>query len=578
MTEETKPNVQEVAKTGNNRRDFLKKVGAIGVGLPILGQASALAMPGRSAANAAAKPLAKGEETILNILQTTDIHCQIHPHDEMFWENEQAVFRKTGGYAHMASYFKAERARHANTFIIDTGDMFQGSALSVKTTGQAMLPILNAMGYDLYIPGNWEVVYHKRNMLRLMGGLDAPKVCANMYHDLGGGTRGELIFHPYKIWHVAGVKIGFLSYTDHLVPKRQSPNYSKGIVYTKPEHNLKHYVEVLREHEGCAYVILLSHLGLSQQIALSNNPDCAGVDIILGGDTHERVRKPIVGKYSKVVEPGAFGSFVGKLQLKVKDGKVIEEQYELDEIDSKRYAADPAIAALIKANEQPFQEDIYKVVGYSTLPLYRYFVVENTIDTMILNALRWNLPEIDIVLSNGFRFCPPRSTPDHTGNIPITRGYIYDMLPVDSVIRTGKVTGQQIAVWLEKELNNVFAQDASKRFGGWVIKFQGMEVSFNAFGEEGKRVQSVTVAGQPLQLDKVYSVSACERDGDPEDVLCRLTGVKDTQNTDYTLHDAMLKYLAAASPVTPTPPLNAKILDGPSTLLSQVFGVDYEFR
>lgn len=575
MKENERP--QEVSQ-GSDRRNFLKKVGALGLGLPIITQTAALATAGSKDATTDGALPAADEITTLNILQTTDIHCQIHPHDELFWEDNKAVFRKTGGYAHLATYFQREKAKHANTFIIDTGDMFQGSELSVKTTGKAMLPILNNMGYDLYIPGNWEVVYHKRNMLTLMGGLNAPKVCANMYHDLGEGKRGELIFHPYKIWNVAGVKIGFLSYTDHLVPKRQSPSYSKGIVYTKPEHNLKHYVEVLREHEGCAYVILLSHLGLSQQIALSNNPDCAGVDIILGGDTHERVRKPIVGKYSKVVEPGAFGSFVGKLQLKVQNGKVIEEYYALDEVDVASYPADAGIAALVQANEQPFAEDIYKVVGYSTLPLYRYFVVENTIDTFILNALKWKLPEIDIVMSNGFRFCPPRSTPDHTGNIPITRGFIYDMLPVDSQVRTGKVTGKQIAEWLEKELNNVFAVDAAKRFGGWVIKFEGMTVTFNAHGADGSRVQSVKVGKKPLDLQKTYTISACERDGDPEDVLCRMSNVMETKNTPFSLHDIMLSYLAANSPVTPKPKLNAKVLDAPQTLLSQVFGLDYEFR
>lgn len=568
----------EQQQAGNNRRDFLKKVTAVGLGLPVLSPALGFASATKAGSQPATQAGSSEAGVWLNILQTTDVHCQIHPHDELFWENDKAVFRQAGGYAQLATYFKQERAANKNTFIIDTGDMFQGSALSVRTTGAAMQPILNALEYDLYLPGNWEVVYHKRNMLRLLGGLNAPKVCANMYHDLGDGQRGELIFHPYKIWQVAGVKIGFLGYTDHLVPKRQSPNYSKGIVYTKPEFNLKHYVEVLREQEGCAYVILLSHLGLSQQIALSNHPDCEGVNMILGGDTHERVREPIQGKYAKVVEPGAFGSFTGKLQLRVQAGKVVEERYSLEEMNAAVLKPDPEVLRIIEANEAPFKDDIYQVVGYSTLPLYRYFVVENTIDTMILDALKWRLPEIDVVLSNGFRFCPPRSTPDHTGNVPITRGFIYDMLPVDSPVRTGKVTGKQIADWLEVELNNVFAKDAGKRFGGWVIKFKGMEVSFNAFAALGQRVQDVKIGGKALDHNRVYSIAACERDGDPEDMLCRLSGVQDTRNTPYTLHDVMLAYLAKNSPVSPAPPGNARILDAPQTLLSQVFGVPYTFR
>jgi 2',3'-cyclic-nucleotide 2'-phosphodiesterase (5'-nucleotidase family) len=465
-----------------------------------------------------------------------------------------------------------------HTFLVDTGDMFQGSELSVKTTGKAMVPVLNALQYDLYLPGNWEVIYYKKSMQTLMGSLNAPKVCANMYHDLGDGKKGELIFHPYKIWNIAGVKIGFLGYTDPLVPIRQSPNYSKGIIYTAPEENLAHYIDVLRNDEGCKYVIMLSHLGLSQQIALANHEACKGVDMIFGGDTHERVREPIQCKYSKVVEPGAFGSFVGRLDLTIRNGEVVAENYSLDEISANTYKPDSAMKSMLAELEKPFAADINTVIGYSTLPLYRYFVIENTIDTMILDSLRWRLPNTDIVLSNGFRFCPPRSTPDATGKIPITNGFIYDMLPVDSTIRTGKVTGKQIKDWLEKELNNVFAKDASKRFGGWVIKFSGMKVTFKAYEEMGKRVQSVMVGDEPLNPEKTYSIAACERDGDPADMLCRMKNVADAQNTSHTLHTTMREYLKANSPVTPTPMGNAVALDAPKDLLTQVFGVKYEFR
>ena len=78
-----------------------------------------------------------------------------------------------------------------------------------------------------------------------------------------------------------------MGYTDHLVPIRQSPNYSKGILYTKPEENLAHYIDVLRNQEQCIYVIIVGHLGLSQQIHLSNLEACKGADYIFGGDTHE---------------------------------------------------------------------------------------------------------------------------------------------------------------------------------------------------------------------------------------------------------------------------------------------------
>jgi 2',3'-cyclic-nucleotide 2'-phosphodiesterase (5'-nucleotidase family) len=560
----------------NNRRGFLRKVGAIGAGAALV-SANPIISIAEEISDHSIDTLIESEFTI-SILQTTDVHCQVHPHDELFWENEQSVFRKTGGYAHLATYLKKEKKRNPDTFIIDTGDMFQGSELSVKTSGKAMVPVLNELGYDLYLPGNWEVIYYKKAMQTLLGSLNAPKVCANMYHDLGDGKKGELIFQPYHIWNVKGVKIGFIGYTDPLVPLRQSPSYSKGIIYTKPEENLAHYVDVLRNQEQCAYVLMLSHLGLSQQIYIANLPECEGVDYILGGDTHERVRKPIQCKYAKVVEPGAFGSFVGKLDLRIKDGKVVQDDYSLVEIDSTKYKADKSISRLITENEVPFEDDINTIAGYSTIPLYRYFVIENTIDTLILDALKWKIKEADIVLSNGFRFCPPNATVDSTGNIPITNGYIFDMLPVDSVVRTGSVSGKQIADWLEKELHNVFAKDASQRFGGWVIKFKGMTISFNAFADPGKRVKEVAIGGKPLDYGKNYRICACERDGDPLDMLCRMRGVFDASNTPFTLHSVLKEYLKLNSPVTPEPPLSAKVLDAPQKLLTQVTGVDYQFR
>jgi 2',3'-cyclic-nucleotide 2'-phosphodiesterase (5'-nucleotidase family) len=560
----------------NNRRNFLKSLGTIGLGATVIAPISVLADNAKN--ETVENAYAKDEVIKVNILQTTDIHCQVHPHDELFWENNQSVFRKTGGYAQITTLLNQLKKKYKHTFSIDTGDMFQGSELSMKTTGKAFVPILNAMNYDLYLPGNWEVIYGKRSMQTLLGSLNAPKICANMYHDLGEGKKGELIFQPYHIWNVAGVKIGFIGYTDPLVPIRQSPNYSKGILYTKPEENLAHYVDVLKNQEQCSAIMIIAHLGLSQQIALANMPECEGVSYILGGDTHERVRVPIQCKYSKVVEPGAFGSFIGNLELSIKNGVLVGDKYDLIEVKSNSLKPNKEVLSIISENEHLYKEHINEIVGYSKLPLYRYFVIENPIDTMIVEALKWKFSNVDVILSNGFRFCPPRSTPDKTGNIPITNGYLFDMLPIDSNVRIGKVTGAQISKWLEKELNNVFAKDAMKRFGGWVVKFEGMKVEFKAFAEEGQRVQKVEINGEPLNLEKTYQILACERDGDPEDMLCRMKNVKEPKTLPNTLHQTMKEYLKAFSPISPVAKHNAVALDAPETLLTQVYGVDYTFR
>ena len=558
-----------------SRRDFLQKsllAGATTIGTPLINTSLATSTITSATGTESARP-ASGTITLL---QTTDVHCQLHAHDELFWENHQLTFRKAGGYVHLATAIDSIRRKNpANTVLIDMGDMFQGSMLSVKTEGKAFLPLLNALNYDLFLPGNWEVVYYKKALQQLLGGLQAPKVCTNMHHDRGKGAKGELIFQPYQTMHRLGIKIGFLGYTDPLVPIRQSPLYSKGIVYTKPEESIKYWVDVLRNQERCNVVIVLAHLGLSQQIALANHPDTEGVDYIFGADTHERVRKPIQCRYAKVVEPGAFGSFIGRLDIDVKDGKVTGERYELLEVDPKKYKADPVVQRIVEQIEAPQKADIDKVLGYSTEPLYRNFVIENTIDTLITDALMWKIKP-DVALSNGFRFCPPRTAgPD--GRVAITESYLYDMLPVDATVRTGNATGKQLVDWLERELQNVFAQEATKRLGGWMVRFKGMEVDFNAFAPVNQRVQTVRIGGQPLDPARTYTICACEREGDPVDMLCRMKGVSEGKNTTASLHSVMKEYLTASSPVSPKLPRAAHILDGPQTLLTQVSGVDYQF-
>ena len=88
---------------------------------------------------------------------------------------------------------------------------------------------------------------------------------------------------------------------------------------------------------------------------------------------------------------------------------------------------------------------------------------------------------------------------------------------------------------------------------------------------------TTAVSCQNAVMNKEYSVCACERDGDPDDMLCRIANVKNGKNTPYTLHQTLRDYLAVHSPVTPKPRGDVKVLDAPQTLLSQVFGVDYQF-
>jgi 2',3'-cyclic-nucleotide 2'-phosphodiesterase (5'-nucleotidase family) len=561
----------------NNRRNFIKNAAVLGFGVPAtMGPVSAAFASSDSASSAQAGSQQQAPNQF-SLFITTDLHAQLHTHDEFFWENEKPVYKKRGGLAVLKTMIDSLRALHPQNILYDGGDYFHGHGVASMSEGEALIPLMNAFNYDLILPGNWEVVYKKKKMLYDMGHSNAAKICANMWHKTNDADNGTLIYPPYWIKYIAGAKVGFIGFTDHLVPKRQSPAYSEGIGFTHATDNVAKYIKYLQEVEGCGIIFIVTHMGLAQQVGLANDPNIAGADFIIGADTHERVRVPIQGKYTKVVECGAFGSFLGKLDVTVKDGKIDSYHYALLDVDPVKYPANKKMLALVDKAAAPYAASLQKVLGYTATPLVRYFVLETPMDNLITDAVMWKFKP-DIALSNGFRFCQPLALPQGAQKVAITNEFLWNMLPVDSTAKTGEVTGQQILEWLEKELENAFATDPSKRFGGWFVRFAGMEVNCTIGKPKGQRVNTVKIKGQPLDKNKMYKIVACEREGDPNDTLCRIEKVSNPVATQTSLHEVITAYLADTPVVAPKLEGRTTATDQPATLLTQLQGTTYNFR
>jgi S-sulfosulfanyl-L-cysteine sulfohydrolase len=515
---------------------------------------------------------AEGVETI-TILQTADIHGQLMPHQEMFIEEGEFVFRERGGMANIQTIFKQVKAENpGGTVIVDGGDLIQGSAVAALSEGAVFGPVIKAMDYDFLIPGNWEVIFGSQKMRDVLASYGKPVVCANIYDE----ASSDMLYPPYIVKELKGVKLGFISYNDPEVPVRQNPAFSKGLIFKQLEDNIEPLIKELKEEQGVDILFLVTHIGISKQLYLADQEQIKGVDFILGNDTHERIRQPLQGKYAQVVEPGAFASFVGRLDLDVKDGKIVGQRYELIDVDPAVYPADPEVQRIVDEQMAPYKKQMERVLGYTSTPLYRYLVVENPMDNMITDAVRWKTG-VDIAISNGFRFSTP-IVPDESGKAPITYSDVWNMLPVNENVKIGKATGKQIQNWMEQELHNVFAEKPLERFGGWVIRFSGMEMTFNANAPKGQRVQSITVGGKPIDPNRLYTMGACLRRGEPDHMLCRMPNAVETQVLDYTIHDVIEEYLKAHGTVAPKTDGRARALDLPAPVLSQLPNVDYEFR
>ncbi|NLY24524.1 MAG: bifunctional metallophosphatase/5'-nucleotidase [Bacteroidales bacterium] len=512
-------------------------------------------------------------KTTITILQTADIHGQLDKHQELFVEKGEVVFKERGGLSVIKTIFEEERAKNpGRTIVVDGGDLIQGSGYAAASEGKIFSDIVREMNYDLVMPGNWEVVYGKEIMLEVMKRYNTAIIAQNMRHE----ADGKNLFPPYWIREIDGIKVGFIGINDPDIPFRQAPSYSRGILFNGVDRKVEETIEKVKFGEKADIVILLTHIGLAKQVDLANNPISRHVDYILGNDTHERIRKPIQGRYARVMEPGAFGSFVGKLTLHFENGQLISDEYDLIEVDPVKYPKDKALQSLIDKKKAAYEEELEKVVGYTSEPIYRYLVVENAMDNMITDAMRWKTG-VDISFSNGFRFGNP-IVPQNGAPAPITRNDIWNMLPIDDYVKTGEVTGEQLQEWLEKEAHNVFAQNPTERFGGWFVRFSGMEVRLNSSSERGSRIESVVINGEPLDLNRSYTISACTREGDPEDMLCRMKNVKNVASKSYTMHDAVIDYLRAFSPVAPRLDGRAVATDLGPFNFSTLPGTDYQFR
>jgi hypothetical protein len=106
----------------------------------------------------------------------------------------------------------------------------------------------------------------------------------------------------------------------------------------------------------------------------------------------------------------------------------------------------------------------------------------------------------------------------------------------------------------------------------------GMTVSFTAGADPGKRVNSIKIGEEELDPSHEYTFAACERNGDPDDVLCRIKGVRDRQDLPFTLHGAVERHLRKHSPVAPKQEGRVTATDLPPTALGQLPGTDYRFR
>lgn len=424
-------------------------------------------------------PLPEG--TPVQILWTNDTHGFFLPvyHAEYSeidsYAGTAATEGKVGGYAQIAGLVKVLRQGiwEQNTLFVDAGDTFDGSPVAQMTRGQAVVPVLNAMGYDAWTPGNRDFSWTKTDFMSVTSQLNFPMVCANLQD-----ASGNFVFPRYIIKQIGGLRVAILGLTSMAGAGTGAAFQTVGGPTPGPvlEASISALAADIRATEHPDLVVALSHMGfyIDQKLAAHTT----GIDVIVGSHTHHNVYSaPIVVNADNsrnviVVQAGSHGKFLGQLQLWVQDGKVTSYSNTMvrvttQTLDDLHAKPDSTVEALAQQAYAPFASVLDEVVGQTTTVLERRGDTQSTMTNFLTDALaeRYGV--------DGARFPGIRYGSSIIPG-PITVGDVWNIVSPnfgDNKIYTFVQTGAQILGALNNGLNTEYGSDSYQWNGGDVFRF-----------------------------------------------------------------------------------------------------------
>jgi sulfur-oxidizing protein SoxB len=406
-------------------------------------------------------------------------------------------YGKVGGLDRMTTLIKAIRAeRPDNTLLLDGGDTWQGSHTSLKTAGADMVTAMNALGVEA-MTAHWEFTYGAARVEELIGQVRCPFLAGNVRDT----EWEEPVFDAIASFERGGVKIAVIGqafpYTPVANPRYLIPNWSFGI---REEAVRERVVEA--RAAGAGLVVLLSHNGFDVDRKLAARLD--GIDVILTGHTHDAV--PVVIEVGKtlLVASGSHGKFLSRLDLEVKDGRVVDYAYRLIPVFADAIAPDPEMARLIAELRAPYAAELGRVLGRTEDLLYRRGNFNGSFDDLICRALIEER-EAEIALSPGFRW---GATLLPGQDITVDDVYHHTAITYPNVYRT-EMTGAFLKTVLEDVADNLFNPDPYYQQGGDMVRVGGMAYSIDVGKPIGSRISDMTLArtGAPIEPERRYVVA-----------------------------------------------------------------------
>jgi len=261
----------------------------------------------------------------LTILHTNDTHSTLFPYGPA---------DRWGGIARVSSLVKELKCGRRNVLVLNSGDVFVGTFEFNKYLGYPELKIMEGL-YDAMCLGNHEFDLGLQALLGVVSGqigggqpVALPILCANV--NLEGMPALKNFVKPYIVKQVGRLKVGLTG-----VVNADALNYSSEVfaLLTDPFQAAGQAAFMLRNVEQADIVVCLSHLGkLYDVMGLSQVP---GIDIIVGGHSHDALFEPTIANGKIIVQAGEFGHYLGELTVKVKGSQVTLVRQKLHPVDRR---------------------------------------------------------------------------------------------------------------------------------------------------------------------------------------------------------------------------------------------------
>ena len=455
------------------------------------------------------------------ILYANDSHCDINGKEGM-------------GYASVAAYRKAYEELGYETLLVDNGDAVQGDVVGTLSEGEAIIDIMNALKYDIAIPGNHEFDYGMDQFMALTDMADFPYISSNFCT-----TDGEFIFETYKVVDLGGWKLGFVAATTPDAFTSSTPTYFQddegNYIYSFCEGNdgqnlydaVQNAVDAVRA-EGVDKVIMMSHLGVNADdsglpytsSAVINHT--TGIDAVLDGHSHTVMECEVVlnadGEEVLLTQTGTKLQNLGTLYIEP-DGSISTKLH-----NETIFKDDDAQAVIDKINAEN-EEVLNEVVASTQVKLTTTDPVATSEDGKPLRIVRsqeTNLGDLcadayraavnaDIGIMNGGGIRADIEAGD------ITYADIISVNPYGNTVCLVEVTGQTILDALEMGVKELPAES------GGFIHVSGMTYEIDPSVEStvvtddhgsfvevtgDRRVKNALVDGEPLDPEATYTLAS----------------------------------------------------------------------